>query len=220
MKLKRAYIYLLGIICLTIMFSICYYISYQYALNKFNRQSIERNQDMVDLTEHNLPTNVPEQESNLVSVDKQTVTTIKPSTRYILETYDINNNTLTKEQLSLPAHLVGLTREQVINYLESYMDEPSLQEYNKGLASCELLRFSEEEIVLRKTYDTNLVPFRFYLAIKDGYVIVYNSDLKSVHTYTYIEARKLPEEDRIALSKGIYIETVEELYSLLESYSS
>ena len=27
------------------------------------------------------------------------------------------------------------------------MDEP-LQEYNKGLASCELLRFSEEEIVL------------------------------------------------------------------------
>ena len=56
--------------------------------------------------------------------------------------------------------------------------------------------------------------------VKDGYVVVYNSDLKSVYSYTHILAAELPEEDRIALSEGIYLNSLEELYSLLESFSS
>jgi hypothetical protein len=58
------------------------------------------------------------------------------------------------------------------------------------------------------------------VVVKDGYVVVYNSDLKSVYSYTHIEAKNLPEEDRIALSMGIYVNNLDELYALLESYSS
>ncbi len=219
MKIKKAYIYFLSIISLTMMFTMCYYLSYRHALNKFNNQSIERSQELADIREENISTDIPIEEE-LLYVDMLAVQTIKPTTKYVLEIFDLNNGTLTTEQLSPPAHLVGLTRDQVLDYLENYIDDLTLQEYNKGLISCELLRFSEEEVILRKTYDDNLVAFRFYIAIKDGYVIVYNSDLKSIHTYTYIEAKNLPETDRIALSKGIYIESPEELYSLLESYSS
>ena len=65
-----------------------------------------------------------------------------------------------------------------------------------------------------------MVPYRFYVVVKNGYVVVYNSDLKSVFDYTHIEAKNLPEEDRIALSQGIYIDNIDDLYSLLESYTS
>ena len=76
------------------------------------------------------------------------------------------------------------------------------------------------KIKIRKSYNEDFVPYRYYVVIKDGYVVVYNSDLKSVRYYTHIEAKDLPEEDRIALIKGIYVNSEEELYSLLESYSS
>ncbi|HHX12249.1 MAG TPA: hypothetical protein GX731_05465, partial [Clostridiales bacterium] len=116
--------------------------------------------------------------------------------------------------------IVGLTREEIIEYTEDYMEDMTLSEYNKGLFAYELLSFSENEVVMRKSYDVSTIPFRFYVVVKNGFVIVYNSDLKSVHSYTGIEATKLPESDRIQLSKGIYINTLEELYGLLESYTS
>lgn len=95
-----------------------------------------------------------------------------------------------------------------------------MSEYNKGLLSYELLSFSDKEIKLRKSYDADMVPYRFYVVVKNGYVVVYNSDLKSVYEYTHIEAKNLPEEDRIALSRGIYIDNIDDLYALLESYTS
>lgn len=220
MNIKKAYIYLLSIVSLAIMFTFCYYLSYKHALNKFNKMSIERSQELADIREDDIETIIPQEEESTLNVGMVDIQAIKPTTKYILETYSLNDKTLSTEELSPPAHFVGLSREQILNYIDNYMEDLTLQEYNKGLVSCELIRFSEEEFILRKTYDDNLIPFRFYVAVKDGYVIVYNSDLKSIHTYTYIEAQKLPEDDRIALSKGIYIESPEELYSLLESYSS
>jgi hypothetical protein len=95
-----------------------------------------------------------------------------------------------------------------------------LSEYNKGLLSFELVSFSDQEIVIKKTYNEDFVPFRYYVVVKDGYVVIYNSDLKTVFQYTNIEVKNLPEEDRIALSKGIYLNNKDELYALLESYTS
>jgi hypothetical protein len=119
-----------------------------------------------------------------------------------------------------PADLVGLTREEVVNYLTNYMSDMPLSEYNKGLIAYEVVSFSKDEITIKKTYNEDFVPCRYYVAIKNGFVVVYNSDLKSVFKYTSIEANSLPEDDRIALSKGIYVNSQDELYALLESYSS
>jgi hypothetical protein len=229
MKLKKASIFLGSFVLLCIMFSTCYYMSYLHALNEFNQRAIERKDILQSLTLNTSPTpaqaeNAQNENSNSeqesVTVDKDTETTVQPTTTYILDIYDMKTNQTKTEELNPPAYLVGLTREQIEEYLESYMKDMPLSEYNKGLISYELIRFSADIVEIKKTYNEDFLPFRFYVVVKDGFVVVYNSDLKSVYSYTQIEAKNLPEADRIALSKGIYINSLEELYSLLESYSS
>lgn len=219
MKLKKAILYLVSFLAICVMFSTCYYLSYLNALNEFNNKAIEHKSKLYSLNQKITPTEAVSQNNSSVPVI-QTEATVKPSTKYTLETYDLKTNTTQKQELNPPAALVGLTREQVVEYLATYMQDMPLSEYNKGLIGYELISFSEEEIVIKKTYNKDFVPSMFYVAIKDGKVIVYNSDQKSVFKYTEIEAKNLPEEDRIALIRGIYVNSEDELYSLLESYSS
>lgn len=234
MKLKKVYIYLLSFLGLSVLFSACYYLSYRRALYEFNKSAVERKDNYEMLEANNVgPTQMPVDSADATNnadaadateaaeeVGTQASTTVLPTTKYILETYDKTANKLESEKLNPPAYLVGLTREEIIAYLDDYMKDMTLSEYNKGLIAYELQSFSEEEVVIRKTYDAASVPFRFYVVIKGGYVVVYNSDLKSVYNYTGIEAAKLPEKDRIQLSQGIYLDSLEELYGLLESYTS
>ncbi len=221
MKLRKAIIYLGSFAVLSIMFSVCYYMSYLHALNEFNQKAIERKDQLLALTQVEKPTPaVTETDSETVAVNEQSETTVLPTTKYILEIYNMKTDKTQTQELNPPAYLVGLNRAQVEEYLTTFMSDLPLSEYNKGLISYELVRFSDTEIVIKKTYNEDFVPFRFYIIVKDGYVVVYNSDLKSVFNYTHILAANLPEEDRIALSQGIYVNSLEELYSLLESFSS
>jgi hypothetical protein len=220
MKLKKALIYLGSFVLLSVMFSTCYYMSYLHALNEFNQKAIERKDQLLTLTQKAEPTPVVENEADAVSVNEQSESIILPATKYILEIYNMKSDKLDTQELNPPAYLIGLTRSQVEEYLNAYMKDLPLSEYNKGLISYELIRFSDTEVVIKKSYNEDFVPFRFYVVVKDGYVVVYNSDLKSVYSYTHILAAELPEEDRIALSEGIYLNSLEELYSLLESFSS
>ncbi|NLP35657.1 MAG: hypothetical protein GX359_10815 [Clostridiales bacterium] len=222
MKLRKVYIYLLSFLGLSVLFSACYYMSYRRALYEFNKNATQRNHNYEMLEVKLEPTQVPGEQINdeTEEVGVEVSETVLPSTKYILEIYDKATNTLESQELNPPAYLVGLTREDIIKYLDDYMSDMTLSEYNKGLIAYELQSFSQDEIVIRKSYDVAAVPFRFFVVVKNGYVVVYNSDLKSVYNYTGIEAATLPEEDRIALSQGIYIDTLEELYALLESYTS
>lgn len=221
MKLKKASIYLVSFLMLSIMFTACYYLSYLHALKDFNNRAIEhKEQFYTSLSEKNEPTPGITQE-NVDSVSTvQSEFTVLPTTKYILEIYDMKTNTTHTEELNPPAYLVGLTRQEVLDYLDAYMNDMPLSEYNKGLLSYELLYFSDKEIKIKKSYNEDFVPFLFYVVVEDGYVVVYNSDLMTVFDYTNIEAKNLPEEDRIALSKGIYVHSKDELYALLESYTS
>ncbi len=218
MKHKKASIYLGSFVLMCLMFSTCYYLSYLHALNDFNQKAIERKDKLLTLTQTVSPT--PSGEPDSQAVDKESELTVQPTTEYILEIYNMKTNKTETQKLNPPATLVGLTRTQVVEYLADYMNDMPLSEYNRGLISYELLRFSGDVVEIKKTYNEDFVPYRFYVVVKDGYVVVYNSDLKSVYSYTHILAKDLPEEDRVALSHGIYVNSLDELYSLLESYSS
>lgn len=219
MKLKKASIYLVSFILLSAMFCTCYYLSYLHALNDFNKRAVEYKDKLYTLAKDTEPTKAAEDKDTSIAVN-QTETTVKPTTQYTLEVYDMKAGTTETQELNPPAYLVGLTRDEVIEYLTEYMRDMPLSEYNKGLISYELVNFSEDKITIKKTYNEDFVPFRFYVAVKDGFVVVYNSDLKSVYSYTQIEAKNLPEKDRVDLSQGIYVNSLDELYALLESYSS
>ena len=54
----------------------------------------------------------------------------------------------------------------------------------------------------------------------NGEVVVYYSDKSTVYEYTGIRTDSLSEDEQVRIRIGYFVSDEEELYSLLESYSS
>lgn len=145
---------------------------------------------------------------------------IGKDTIYCLEIYDTFTQELNVEEGEIPPGFLGMTREELNHYWEDYMDHLPVQEFEKGLLSCELTAFSAGQVTVRKTYDGSGLKYRYYMVLEQGCVTVYYSDKKTVYEHTDILEENLPEEEAEKLKKGIYIEDEESLYSMLESYTS
>ena len=218
----------MGLICgyvisLVVMFSCCYYLSYQHALHQFNESAVERNDELIsylqNITNKDL-TAKASSDGDSLAVGAAQEDTVVPDTTFKLESYDIKTNTQTQEVMRAPSKYIGLTREQLIDAISEEMLDVPLEEHQKGLVSYVLVSFSSKEIVLRKSYNLDLVQYQYYLALQDGKIVVYYSDKKTVYEYTGIEASKLSEKAKAELSMGKYVKDDTQLYSLLEGYSS
>ena len=143
-----------------------------------------------------------------------------PETECILEIYDKGTGQKINSILTEREELLGRNRQEVIAYLTAYMEILPVEEFQKGLLSYELLSFSAERIVLRKTYDSKQIKYEYYIAVFDNEVVVYYSDKKTVFEYTGISTENLPEIELRKLNYGIYVKNQEELYGILENYSS
>lgn len=141
-------------------------------------------------------------------------------TVYRLECYDIYTQKLTVSEQALPAAFIGMTREEVEAYWDEYCRDMPLEEFEQGLLSCECTSFSEEQLVVRKSYDGSGLKYRYYMVLKQGALVIYYSDKKTVYENTEIFESDLPEDEVEKLKDGIYIEDEETLYSVLESYTS
>ena len=142
------------------------------------------------------------------------------TTKIISETFDTVTGVFSMQDIMPDSAMIGMTRDELSAYLAEEMENMPLSEREKGLISNELITFSKDRVIMRKTYDADKVEFLYYVAVKNGEIIVYHSDRKTVYEYTGISAFDLGEEERLALLNGIQIKTQEELFSLLESYSS
>ena len=235
--MKRIAGYFVCFFGLCVMFTACFYFSYQSALRKFNKNAVERNAELLrDLKEyqrqeellmHNSEDETNESsntennsDDNTIAVDTKNQDKVLPTTKYFLLTYQLNTNELITEQLTPTSDMIGLTRSELINNLANYMKNVPDAESRKGLYAYELLAFSKDEIIIRKSYNKNIVPYQYYMVVEEGKIVVYYSDLKTVYEYTDIEALYLPENTRNDLMKGIYIKDEDELFTLLESFSS
>lgn len=145
---------------------------------------------------------------------------ILPETRIIAETYDTVTGEFTMQEQIPDTQMIGMTRDELTAYLAEELENMPASEYEKGLFSNELITFSKDKVILRRTYDADRVDFLYYIAVKNGEIVVYYNDKETVYEYTGISAIKLEEEERLALMEGIRVKTAEELFSLLESYSS
>lgn len=145
---------------------------------------------------------------------------VLPDTECIMEIYDIATGQKTSGAFENREEIMGRNREEIMEYLTLYMEEPPIEEFQKGLTAYELLSFSTEKVVLRKTYDSNQVIYEYYIAVFDNEVVVYYSDKKTVFEYTGISTENLPEIELRKLNYGIYVKNQEELYGILENYSS
>ena len=145
---------------------------------------------------------------------------ITADTRYVVERFDLSDFSRTEEEEPLPEQYIGMNREQFVDACEVYEASPSLEDQNRGFLSMYVERFSAEEVVVRKNYESSTRPEEFYLAVENNYVVVYEADKKTRFMSTGIPVQSLSDELAEELLNFKYVGSEAELYDFLESYSS
>lgn len=137
-----------------------------------------------------------------------------------LQVYDLNNQTFTEEKINTPVAFLEMGRNDLIEYLNDYMKNPDEEDVKRGLVAFELVEFSKEQVVIRKTYEQSTEDTGYYAVLENGYVTIYCGDKSSVYDYTNIAAGKLPEQILSKTIEGFYFNDMIELYEFLQTYSS
>lgn len=206
--------YVIFFFVLSICFVMVYYAGYYFATQKINDQDIVK---ISDTKESDSST-----EDDIKSVDLNSNDILSKDTKYTLESYDIQSDTVNEKNMEIPAEMIGLNREEVIEYISKNSD--SFGEENEEIANVQLVSFSSSSIVLRKSYmpaqgeDTS--DYKYWLKDLDGNIVVYKADKTTVYFNTDISTSLLPEEEKKQIEEGKFIKNIHELYNYLESYSS
>ena len=92
----------------------------------------------------------------------------------------------------------------------------------KGFQGSEIRSFSGSRVELCKFYQEKPEEEEefYYLAVRDNMVVVYRADGKTIYMETDIPAPELPAEILMDLLQIRTVNTQEDLYDFLESYSS
>lgn len=208
--MKKAAIYAISFLSLSVLLSTCYFVSYRYALNKFNRNATEQSGVTKKLSG-----------TGSYDVSANTKTTVSKDASYTLQIYDLATDKLKEKKENIPNDFVGMTRDQIMNRLNVYVQNKSLDEYNKGLVSWQLVSFAPDRVVVKKTYNSEGILYKYFMIIRDGNVVVYYSDKKTIYEdETGINLDELSEVDKKELMYGKWIQDENELYSLLDGYTS
>ena len=228
MSRKISYVWIaLGIVLVIIVGD---FISYHMVLNKMDSMQTDYEQRVSELVEVDVTKQLENKAEEVVerivenNTDSVTASTgeeaLNVNTVYQIQRYDVQKDTTATDYETLPQDLVGFTREQADGYFKDYMNRLPVEEYLDGLQSIGIVSFSAERLVVKRIYDNSKVEYRFYLIAVDGEVVVYYGDKKTVYEYTGIETKNLSKEERTMLKKGLEVKDEEELYGILENYSS
>lgn len=205
--MNKIYWCIITFCALIVIFSMGYYISYQSTLTEQNKQ-MQQNGTM---TSKNDP--------DTIEADGRLKNRVTEQTVLVEEYYNVSDSTYSDKTVTLPKEYVGCTREQLVSLLSEQMKNISQKEKDTGLVSMTLYSFTAEKIVIRKVYD-NKSNYEFYIGVKDGYLIVFKQDKTTVFEATDILYADLTDSQKQELDQGVYAANEEELYGMLESYSS
>lgn len=173
------------------------------------------NYDNIVLSEEEKQLIENKDEQVLSSMDKTDA-----ATQMILEIYN-EVTCITKKNVSaIPATYIGLGRSELLDKMAEYMENLPLNEREQGLISYDLMYFSNEYIMLRKTYHPDEDFQKYYIKFSNGIVTVFYSDQKTVYEYTEIELDELPVKLRSEIISGKTIKDEKALFDFLENYSS
>jgi len=189
-------IYSVCLILMAVIFSASYYISYQLTLNKQ-----EENRNLLAQTEV----------ESILAADNNSDIIVNKNMKLIKESYDLDSKELTEETETIPVDLLGLTREEVIDYL---------QELSKDGKTYELLSFSSDSIKIREMIQALPPEYTCYLINENGYLIIYDKSMGDSYVTTYIPIEDFPLEEQEVLMDGKGFESMIELYNYLESHTS
>ena len=201
-KYIGGYLLLIGTLC--VVFTIISFVNFRDA------QKSNQNHESKD--------EVKNQE--LLPVGKAQQEILKPGAYCVMILYNRGNNERQEIQGKIQSCFVAWNRQEIISYLDSYMDYMPAKEQKKGLISYELLSFSENGMVVKKTYSPQPEDTSYYIGVQNHEVVIYYGAEKMLYEKTGIDSRMLSVEEQKKLSCGIRVKTQEELYGILEDYSS
>lgn len=141
------------------------------------------------------------------------------NTSYIVVSYNTISGESIEQMENAPDGYIGYNRQELQEALLAYEKSPSLTDLEKGFEGAELLSFSSERVVVRKSYRKEEKK-GFFLINENHNVVVYDKALQNVYMDTGIHMEDLPEALREEIQYMKYVETEEELFDFLESYSS
>ncbi len=145
---------------------------------------------------------------------------VTADTRYVVKSFDLADASRRETVEPLPEQYIGMDRQALVSALDSYEKSPSLEDLGKGFVSVDVERFSEDEIVVRKNYESSEKCTQFYLAVENHYVVVYEADRKTKYMTTGIPLQSLSDELAREIMEFKFVGSEAELYTFLESYSS
>lgn len=144
---------------------------------------------------------------------------VTADTLYLVEQVDLTKGTVAESEESVPVMYIGLNREELLEALSSYESNPPLSELEQGFETIELTAFSKDRVVVCKYYKEK-TPKGFYLMVADHFIVVYEEDGRTLYMNTDILLERLPDSLQREIMAGKHVESEEELYLFLESYSS
>ena len=154
-----------------------------------------------------------------VTVD-QVETTLTQDSVFQVQSYNRLTDTTATDYEALPDDLVGCDKDGAEEYCQKYTKNMSAEEFLDGLQSVSIVSFSPDRLVIRKSYDQSKVKYRYYIISDGEEVVVYYGDMRTVYERTGISVNKLSKAEKKELKKGIEVQDEEELYGILENYSS
>ena len=227
--MKKGVLYFSGICLILTVFAVGNYFSYKTALKHFEKLQKNNENAIYEYVENYVSDEVQGVYDDFEKeLDKRDSVPIGASsdgvlgvqTVYQIENYDALSNTTTVEYQSLPESLIGMNRQETDDYCKKCISSMPADEFLKGLQSMGVVKFSSERLVVKKIYDSSKIKYKYYLIAIDGEVVVYYGDKKTVYEYTGIETDKLSKRELNKLKKGIEVKDENELFSILENYSS
>lgn len=153
------------------------------------------------------------QDENVISAD----------TSFVVIKVNMDDQSESTEEIPVPTYYMGMDRTAFEKQIESFDRSPSLQELQKGFQGSEIRSFSGSKVELCKFYQEKKEeePKYYYLAVLDNKVVVYQGDGQTVYMETDISAEDLPADIlQELLTQKRVVNTEEDLYDFLESYSS
>lgn len=203
---KTIGIYLVSFCFLFFLFSTVYYFSYRDLEEE--RQLAEGERGTVQEQTETETAEETADEQEALRAGKTDPAVVTDEMLYISQSYGLFDGLLTETILPMPEEYLGLTREELIQFLRDSGEDKSL------------VSFSSSRLVVRSTETVDPEDYQFLLLLEEGYLKIYYSDRRDVYMETYLTEDELPSSEIEALKHGYYVKDVGELYDYLESITS
>lgn len=139
---------------------------------------------------------------------------ILPTTEYILQSKNLNDGSVSRTVLNLPESFVGMSRGEFMKAMKDLTSEKG------NIVGCSVVSFSSERVVVEETTFDPEEEQRFYLKVYEDKLVVLYGDKKTVYLETDISIEDLSAKIDVGSLDGYSISSEQELFDLLEAFSS